>query len=173
MDEEDIGEAEEDDQKPEEDQGPTHEKAVDLKILTKDETKEYMGLLIKVKPMIQGEKLDIKKFIEYESSSMSCKFLAIYCRELEKQQEAFIMQKDRDVESSNKCKTLNRDLFKKQNSIQKMLQSGKVSPQDYMNIVSAEYSELISIAKIVKKIKMPKVFNFMIAKMQIIDSEIK
>ena len=173
MDEEDGVDPEDDQHKAEDDQGPTHEKAIDLKILTKAEQTEYLGLLMKIKPIIQDQNLDIKKFIDYDKSSMSCKFLAIYCRELERQQETFITQKDRDVESSNKCKTLFLEFFKKKSSIEKLLQSGKNSPQEYMTMVSNEYSELMSIAKIIKKIKLPKVFNFIIAKMQIIDSEIK
>ena len=171
--EDDQQKSEDDQEKAEDDQGPTHEKAIDLKVLTKAEQTEYLGLLMKIKPIIQDQNLDIKKVIDYDKSSMSCKFLSIYCRELERQQETFITQKDRDVESSNKCKTLFLEFFKKKSSIEKLLQSGKNSPQEYMTMVSNEYSELISIAKIIKKIKLPKVFNFIIAKMQIIDSEIK
>lgn len=154
--------------------GITHPLAKDVRVLSKAGFAEYLGQLKTAKPAAEKAGIEIKDLIEFEKTSFSVKYLTIYLEELEKQQEEFINGKTVDTESVNKCRDLMLELTKRKGQVERNVSSGKLTPDEYLEVLKNEFDNLLSQAKFVKKyVKNTHVFKFMFAKAQIMDSEIK
>ena len=154
--------------------GVTHPLAGDLKILSKDEFTEYLNQLKAAKPLAEKQGIEIKDLVAFDNISFSVKYLTIYIDQLTKQQEDFINAKTLDSAMVAKCRELINALNKRKGQMNRNMQSGKLTPDEYLNVLQNEFDGLVAQAKFVKKAtKNQRVFKFIFAKVQIIDSEIK
>lgn len=144
----------------------------DLQILSKKERTEYMVLLKQTKSQIPQGEIEIQDLLDYDKTTFSVQFITSYLPVINRQSDYF--SENEDTESYQKCLDLDVELSKKKAQIERGMGAGKLTPEDYMNTLRAEYTKTINLAKFVKKVvKHPKVTKFLLAKLKIVDLEIK
>ena len=152
----------------------SHPQEDQLIILTKTEFTEFMVKLKAAKAEADKQSIDLKKLIEFEKLSFSTMFLTVYQQALEKQQEAMINAKTVDSEGLAKCKAIVTEVAKRLGQITRNVESGKLSPEEYLGVLKSEFDELMTHIKFIKKIvKVQKVLKFLLAKANIMNEEIK
>lgn len=153
--------------------GSGHPQGRDLQILSKKELTAYMAQLKEVKASIPPD-VDIKDLLEYEKNTFSIQYMTIFLEELARQAAEIEKSDQPDMDAAKKCADLDIELTKKKGQIERGMGSGKLTPEDYMNTLNAEYSRVVGVAKFIKKsVKNPKVTKFVLARLKILDGEIK
>lgn len=154
--------------------GPTHPLSGDLQVLSKAQTDKYLMCLKQAQAAAEKEGVDMKSLTEFQKTSTSIQFLTIYCNELEKQQTKNI-RGEGGTEMAEKCRQLYMETFKKKSGLENGVQSGKYQLSDYYALIKMDYDKTLNMAKFCKKFTkdVPAVLKFLVAKVQIIDTEIK
>jgi hypothetical protein len=153
--------------------GSGHPLGKDLQILSKKEQAVYLGQLKEVKASIPQE-VDIKDLIDYEKNTFSIQYMTVFLQELARQAAEIEGMDQIDMDAAKKCSDLDIELTKKKGQIERGMAAGKLTPEDYMNTLNAEYTRVVGVAKFIKKsIKSPKVTKFVFARLKILDAEIK
>ena len=153
--------------------GSSHPQGRDLQILGKKEQTAYLAQLKEAKASIPQD-VDIKDLVEYEKNTFSIQYMTIFLEELARQAAEIENMDQPDMDAAKKCADLDIELTKKKAQIERGMGSGKLTPEDYMNTLNTEYSRVVAVAKFIKKsIKNPKVTKFVLARLKILDGEIK
>ena len=155
-------------------EGPTHPLEKDLVILSQEEFTQYLGLLKVAKPKIEQAEIAVPDMVNYDKDSMSLDFLGIAIHMIEPQAAAFVNQNNSDMAAAKRCNDNILAMEKKKNQMMRGLESQKITLQDYKGVLKREFDKFFKIATFMKKnLKFPKVQKFIIARVQIIDTEMK
>ena len=153
--------------------GSNHPQGKDLQILSKKEQTAYLAQLKEAKASIPQD-VDIKDLVEYEKNTFSIQYMTIFMQELSRQAADIEKMDQPDMDAAKKCGDLDIEFTKKKGQIERGMGSGKLTPQDYMDTLNVEYTRVLGVAKFLKKsVKNPKVTKFVLARLKILDEEIK
>ena len=144
----------------------------DFQLLSVKELNNYYADLRTLQAQITADKVDLQTLMHFEKPEFSCQFMEMYEPILSQQSDHFRAKED--VKSAQRCNDLEIETAKKMKQIQKYIESGKLSLQDYYNAIEVELNKLIGATKFVKThMNNPKVLNFLVNKTKIVSKEVK
>jgi hypothetical protein len=144
----------------------------EFQLLSVTELRNYHSELSNLKTQITADKVDLQTLMHFEKPEFSCQFMEMYEPILSQQSDHFRAKED--VKSAQRCNDLEIETAKKMKQIQKYIESGKLSLQDYYNAIEVELNKLIGATKFVKThMNNPKVLNFLVNKTKIVSKEVK